>query len=257
MDRGACAVDLDPVAFFEVADAVGKRRESKRVGAQEHLALAVAQRQRAAVAGADHQIVMAGKQNGEREGAAQPLERFGYCLLRRQPLAQMLADEVDDDFRVGFGRKDAAGARELAPQVLEVLDDAVVDEHHALIGVRVGVDLGRRSVRRPAGVADADPAGSWILGKHGLEVDEFARGATADDRAVRQRGNPGRVVAAILQPAQAFNQQWLNVCFADNSDDAAHGLAIPLLSLFLALLFVLTGAKRLSPALSLQVRPAR
>src|SRR5690606_41009682 len=45
-----------PIAVLEIGDGIGERREGYRVGAQEHLALAMADRQRRTVARADDQI---------------------------------------------------------------------------------------------------------------------------------------------------------------------------------------------------------
>ena len=52
-DDGALAGHNDPVAFLEIGDAVGERRERQRVGAEIHLALAVADRERRALPRAD------------------------------------------------------------------------------------------------------------------------------------------------------------------------------------------------------------
>ena len=68
----AGAVDDDPVAVLQIADRVGERRERDGVGADEHLAVAEADGERRAFAGADQEIVLAGEQERQREGAAQP-----------------------------------------------------------------------------------------------------------------------------------------------------------------------------------------
>ena len=70
-----CAGEDDPVAVLEIADGVGERRERDRIGAEIHLAVAVADRERRALARADQKIVLAGEQEGERKGAAQPRQR--------------------------------------------------------------------------------------------------------------------------------------------------------------------------------------
>ena len=83
LDRVAAAVaDGDglarqhrPVAVLEIGDRVGEGRERDGIGADEHLAVAEADGERAALAGHDHQIVVAGEDHGEREGALQALQR--------------------------------------------------------------------------------------------------------------------------------------------------------------------------------------
>ena len=77
----------------------------------------------------------------------------------------------------------------------------------ALGGVRMGVDLGRRAVGRPAGVADADAAGERRAAELVLEVAELALGAAAREVAVLQRRDAGRIVAAVFQPLQRIDQQ--------------------------------------------------
>ena len=69
-----------PVAILQVGDGVGEGRERDGVGAQVHLAVAVADRQRRPLAGADHQVVLAGEDEAERERAAQPLQRAARGL---------------------------------------------------------------------------------------------------------------------------------------------------------------------------------
>ena len=77
-----------PVAVLEIGDRIGEGRERNGVGAEEHLALAMADRERRPVAGADDQVVVALEHDGEREGAPQPLQRGvgrldGICAARQ------------------------------------------------------------------------------------------------------------------------------------------------------------------------------
>ena len=184
VDHGAGGRDLDPVALVEIANAVGQGRQRQRVGAQEHLAVAVAECQRAAVASADHQIVAAGEQDGERERADQAMQRTVHRFLGRHAFGEVVADQMDDDLGIGLGLEHAALLRQLAAQFVEVLDDAVVDQRDAGIGVRVGIDLGRRAVGGPPRVANADPPFGRIGLQHVFEVDQLARRAAANDAAV-------------------------------------------------------------------------
>ncbi len=117
LDRAALlVVDLDalvrqhrPVAVLQIADGVGERGERDGVGAEIHLAVAVADGERRTLARADHQVVFAGKQEGEREGAAQLLERGGHRLDRRLALLHLVGDEMGDHFGVGLAAE--LGAR--------------------------------------------------------------------------------------------------------------------------------------------------
>ena len=70
-----CRVDDGAVAVLQIAHRVGEGRERDRVRAEIHRVVAEADRERRALAGADQQIFFAGKQEREREGAAQPRQR--------------------------------------------------------------------------------------------------------------------------------------------------------------------------------------
>ncbi len=82
VDLDARPVQHRPVAFLQIGDRIGEGRERDRVRAEVHGARAVADRQRAALAGGDHQIVVAGEDDGEREGALQAPERVLDRLAR-------------------------------------------------------------------------------------------------------------------------------------------------------------------------------
>jgi len=116
-DLGTLPRHDHPIAVLEIADRVGERRERNGVGADEHRAVAVAKRQRRALAGADQQIVLAGKQEGERERAAQPRQCRLDRLDRRSAALHFLGDEVRDDFGVGVGRELCAFGFELLAQL--------------------------------------------------------------------------------------------------------------------------------------------
>ena len=156
VDLGASASDDHPVAVFEIAHGVGERRQRNGVGADEHRALAEADGKRRALARADQKIVLAGKQERQRKGAAQPRQRRFDRLDRGSAALHLLADQMRNDFGVGLGDEFGALGLQLAAQLDEILDDAVVHDGELFGGVRMGVVLGRPAVGRPAGVADAD-----------------------------------------------------------------------------------------------------
>ncbi len=91
-------------------------------------------------------------------------------------------------------------------QCLEILDDAVMDDGDPVGGDRMGVGLGRQAVGRPAGVADADHPLRRIEVEPSGEVDELALGAPAFDMTVDQGGDAGRIIAAVFEAAQPFEE---------------------------------------------------
>ena len=114
VDLDALARHHGPVAVLEIADGVGERRERDRVGAEIHLAVAVADRERRALAGADQQILLAGEQEGQRERAAQPRQRRLDRLDRRLALLHLVGDEMRDHLGVGLAAElRAASSRAL------------------------------------------------------------------------------------------------------------------------------------------------
>ena len=81
-----------PSRHLQIGDRVGEGRQRDGVGAEEHLALAVADRQRRAVAGADDQVLVALEHDGQRKGALQPLQRIDARPRRaRRPCASSRA----------------------------------------------------------------------------------------------------------------------------------------------------------------------
>ena len=64
----------DPIAVVEIDDDLGQRRQRDGVGAQEHLVLADAKSQWAALARTDHQFLVARENNCQRKSAFEALQ---------------------------------------------------------------------------------------------------------------------------------------------------------------------------------------
>ena len=159
--------------------------------------------------GADQQLRMAGEDHGQREGAMQPAQRRARPPRPApMPAASRSVDQVRRRSRCrSRSRRPAPLRLQLGAQLGVVLDDAVVDHADAPGAVRVGVALGRRAMRRPAGMADAGRAAQRRRVQHRGQVAELALGAAALDMAVDQRGDAGAVIAAIFQAPQRLQQQ--------------------------------------------------
>ncbi len=127
--------------------------------------------------------------------------------------------------RIGRRFAIVAALGELLLKLAEVFDHAVVNEGDDVVAadVRVSIVVGRRAVRRPARVAEADAA----LCRIGLELlDQLvdAAGRLGDfEFAVVDRDDTAAVVAAVFQPAESFDEKVDRLIGADVSDDAAHG----------------------------------
>ena len=130
---------------------------------------------------------------------------------------------MGDDLGVGFGDELVALGDEGALEGEVVFDDAVVDDDEGAgaVAVGVGVLFGGAAVRGPASVADAEGAVDGRFGDDVFEVAEFAGGAAQGEAfGPTSYGDAGGVVAAILEAAQAFNDDgddWLRSDISDNS----------------------------------------
>jgi hypothetical protein len=224
VDGAAVAAHDDPVLILEVADALGERGQRQRVGADIHLAVAVADRQRAAPTRAHQKVVTAAEQHGERKGATQALHRRSHRLLWRHLPLEIGGDELGHHLGIRVAVEAAALGLHLLLQLLEVLDDAVVNDRDPVGRDRMGIALRGLAVRGPARVADADRADERLGGQPRLEVHQLALGPAPVDMAVHQGGDARRIVAAILESLQRVDQQRRDRRFTDDADDAAHGV---------------------------------
>jgi hypothetical protein len=221
-EAGAAAADGGPVAVLQIGDAARERRQGQGVGAEEHLVVAEADRERRAVAGADHQIREAREDQGERIGALQPLEAGGGGLLRRHAALEIEVEQLSHALGVGLGRELLAFRLQLGAEGDVVLDDAVVDDGDAGRTVGMGIALGGRAMGRPAGMADARRAGEGPALEHGGEIAELALGAAAIDAGAVERGDAGAVIAAIFEAAERFEDERSRRACAQDADDTAH-----------------------------------
>jgi hypothetical protein len=140
-----------------------------------------------------------------------------------------LLDEVGDRLGVGLGGQRVAARLESVSELAEVLDDPVVDDRDLAraVAVRVGVEVVRPAVRRPAGVCQAD-RGVWgPVGDRGLQVRELP-GALLDEQVagIVDEGDPGRVVPAVLEPLEPFDEDRAGLPRSGLADDAAHGRSV-------------------------------
>ncbi len=111
-------------------------------------------------------------------------------------------------------------------QLGEVFDDPVVNHHHLLVAVGVGmrVDDRRPSVRRPAGVANAKATLGHLLGEPLDQGVDF--GGALDDRGLAvglvEDRHPGGIVASVLEPLEAIHDDGCRRALTQVPDDPAH-----------------------------------
>ena len=119
-------------------------------------------------------------------------------------------------------------ACQLAAQLDEILDDAVVHDRELFGGVRMGVVLGRAAVGRPAGVADADRSQQRLGGEALLQILELALGAPPRQHAVLERRDARGIIAAVFEALERIDQLRRGRLLADDTDNPAHaGRTVP------------------------------
>ena len=219
---GAAAVQDHPVAFLQIGDLVGERRQGQSVRAEEHLAFAEADRQRRAASRPDQQIVAPVEQEGERESTAQAGQSGRNGLARRLAGFEFIGHQMGHDLGVGFGREIVALGDEFVPQFAEVLDDAVMHDGQALAGVGMRIVLARPAMRGPARMADADRTAQGLFRQAQREVTQLSRRAPPGQHAIFERGDAGRIVAAIFQSLQGIDDLVRHRTGAKNAYNAAH-----------------------------------
>jgi hypothetical protein len=108
-----------------------------------------------------------------------------------------------------------------------IFDDTVVDDNHALGGMRVGVGIGRCTMGRPAGMPDTDRSDDRLFFDQGNEVGQPARRAAAVDPAARQGCDTGGVIAPVLKARKSGQDRLSCRRVVDNSENAAHDFVAP------------------------------
>ena len=155
------------------------------------------------------------------QGALHGGEKVAAALLLRE------FDELHKHLGVGLGAESVTLFLEHCPQGLVVLDDAVVHQREvaALAEVWVGVDGVGLAVGRPAGVGYADGARHIFGGTLVFEGLHFARGLVDVEIALgADHADAGRVVAAIFEPVETLDKNWVSLLLTDISYYSAHSV---------------------------------
>ena len=222
-DRDAPRAQVGDVAILEEDDLVGVGEDRRHVRGEEALAVGQADHQRHVLAGPDQSVALAAVHDddgvGTLELSQRVAERVGQVALVG------LLDEMGDRLGVGLRGEGVPARLEPVAELPEVLDDPVVD-HRDLAGavlVRVGVQVVRPAVGRPARVGQADRGMRGPIGDGRLEVDQLA-GTLLDEEVagVVDEGDPGRVVAAVLEALETLDQDRARFARTGVADDAAH-----------------------------------
>src|SRR4029079_5309350 len=96
---------------------------------------------------------------------------------------------VVNDLGFGFGSGLEALLLKLLTQLLEILNDAVVDDGNLVGRMRMRVRFVRLAVGRPAGMANTGVAGERFADQPLFQVLELAFGAAAREMPVFERSH--------------------------------------------------------------------
>ena len=212
------------IAFFEVNDLVSGASQRHCIRRQKVFSIACANDQRTAEASADDMAGFVMAEHGDGKGAVQALDG---CLHGAQQIAVIhMVNQVRDHLGISLRDKHITLGDQFAAYVFVVLDNAVVNNSNPVDAifsreVRVCVVGGRYAMRCPARVRNADMAGQAGVGDLRFQFGD-ARNAARTLQAVLMHGHAARIIAAIFQTLQAFEQDGNNITLRYCADDAAH-----------------------------------
>ncbi|MNL15459.1 hypothetical protein D3C87_1364460 [compost metagenome] len=172
--------------------------------------------------GRNEQPILALEHEGQRKCALELLEGPRHGQLRLGAIVQFARHPQGHRFRVGLGLRQVTVLRQVGQQLAEILDDAIMDNGHALGGMGMSIGLGRRAMRRPSRVPDADMPLERLHAQLAGKVSQLALGAAPGNGATFQRGDARAVIAAIFEALQCIHQAPGHGSITDNSNNAAH-----------------------------------
>ncbi len=229
-DGVGAGLDRDDLVVLDQHDLARLAQERRDGRGHEALAVADAEHQRALAARGHQAARLVHVRDDEGEVAAEARQHLADG--RRQVAPVLAGDQVRDDLGVGVGVEDDAQVLQLGAQLQVVLDDPVHHHEHRAVGagVRVGVLGGHAAVRGPARVPE--PGGRRRGGVRAGDVAqlrEVADGAHRLDQPVvlREEGEAGGVVPAVLEALEAGEDQLTARPASDVSDDPAHAALPP------------------------------
>ncbi len=170
---------------------MGEGANGQGVGAQEHLAIAIAHHQGAATPGAQDEVRLAVNKGAQGIGAREPVQGRFESRQRCETRFQPPVNQMGDDFRVGVALENPAGGGEFGLQGREILDDSVMDQHDPPRLLGMGVSNRGCAVGGPARVAKAHRPLQGLGLQQGLKLPDPSRGATPL-QAVRREGRDTR-----------------------------------------------------------------
>ena len=215
--------DLPVVHIDEILRILDDRRG---VGAEKVLAPADADGHRAALARRDDLVAVVLLNHGDGIGTDHLTERLLHGFEQRTGVGRAdIFDQVHQHLRIGAAAERVAVLFERIFQHPVIFDDSVVYQGDILrLGaVRMGIDVVRDTMRRPACVRDADISAQLLPREEMFEVRDLALAFVNVERTVLiDHRHTRAVVTAVFQPVQTFQQDRTGFAPADISYNPTH-----------------------------------
>ena len=224
-DRGARRAKVDDVPILEEDHPVRVRQDRGDVGGEERLAVTEPHHERDVLPRAHQPVRLTAMHDRHRVGALDLRKRRTNGV--GQVAGVRVLDQVREGLRVGVGAEHVPARLEAVAQLAEVLDDAVVDhgDGAGAVDVRVGVQVVRAAVRRPARVGEPDPRVRRPVQERRRKVGQLPRPLLDEELArLGDERDPGRVVAAILQAPEPLEENGSRRPGTRVPNDAAHAV---------------------------------
>ena len=212
------------LAVLHIAHIPGMLDDGSDVTGEEVAAVAIAQHQRAVLAGGDDLIRAVHAENTQCIGTLQTAERLGHCV--HDVVFIVVVHQLGHHLGVRLGQEtDPLGLKPLTQGQI-IFDDAIV--HHgdttglAHMGVRVQVR--GLTVGGPAGVPQTDAAVDGCAVVHQIAQRLQAALGLVDLKTVLlpvDRNTCG-VIATVLQPGQTLQQNGGRFLMTHKTDDSTH-----------------------------------
>ena len=214
----------DPVAFLEIGDAVGERRERQRVGAEVHFAVAIADRERRALCAPRSRDCprpqtdrRARRRRAGRLSAT--LNRLGRRACRSPSSSSTTKAAISESVSVANEWPFAASSSRSALKfsMMPLWTTASPREACGCALVSVGLPCVAQRVWPMPIEPESGAAASF-----GLEVLELALGAPAFELSVLQRRDARQIVAAVFEALKRVDDRARDRPRPQNADNSAH-----------------------------------
>ena len=209
----------------------GVRHNGRAIGGHHKFFVANTHQQRRTPPGGDQNARLTDADHGDGESPFHLVQRRTHG--RFQIAFVQFAHQMGQNFGVGLSLEDMPALRQQLTERFVVFNDPVVHQgdavgltRTAVVGVRVSIGLGGRTVGGPTGVGDA-LIGLGVkqvgFGKSSLQICNATHSAAHHQLTLFEQRATGRVVSPVLQPAKALKQDGRRGPGTEIRNNATHG----------------------------------